>query len=315
MTAVVPSVDVIVVSYADGEAVARCVESVLGSTYAALRVIVVDNASGDGTAGVLARRFPTCRVVETERNLGFGAGCNVGIEISLRDGTDFALILNQDTVVEPTVVGVLVEFLREHGDVGVVGPKTLSTTHAADGRPRRLYAGAWRGRLPLIQDIPGIEQPDAALPDSPFPTDYVWGHGMMLRVAAIAEVGSFDPDFFLYCEDLDLCLRLRRAGYGVWCEPRAVMWHDIPDGARADHSEYWRWLCKVRSIRIFHRKHVGGPAAAVLSLATVLVEAKRLVVRRRFRAARHLLGAYAESLARSDGAGTGRARESSRGGP
>jgi GT2 family glycosyltransferase len=196
-------------------------------------------------------------------------------------------------VVEPTLVGTLVEFLQERPDAGVVGPKTLSTTPAADGRPRRLYAGAWRTVLPLIQNIPGIEQPDEDLPDRPIPTDYVWGHGMMLRAAAIREVGAFDPAFFMYCEDLDLCVRLRRAGHGVWCEPRAVMWHDIPDGARAERSESWRWACKVRSIGVFHRKHARWPAAPLLTLATVLVEAKRLLARRRFRAAGHLLGAYA----------------------
>jgi hypothetical protein len=74
------------------------------------------------------------------------------------------------------------------------------------------------------------------------------------------------------------------------------MWHDIADGARADHSEYWRWEYKVRSNTIFHRKHYGRGRAAVLDLLTVLVESKRLAQRRRFRAARHLLQAYVAGL-------------------
>jgi hypothetical protein len=89
---------------------------------------------------------------------------------------------------------------------------------------------------------------------------------------------------------------MEAAGYEMWCEPRALMWHDIPDGARAERSEPWRWVCKVRSNRLFHRKHYGLVASGILNLLTVLVEAKRLLQTRRYGGARDLLKAYAASL-------------------
>ena len=291
-----PPVAAIVVSFRDREAVSRCVESLLASSYPALHVIVVDNASGDDTVSELGKRFPGCRVIAGETNLGFGGGCNAGIAAAVTDGADLLLLLNQDTVVDCELVERLVACMKDHPRAGVVGAKTLSTTRMPDGSPRRLYAGAWRGVLPLVQHIPGIEQKDSAMPDQPVRTDYVWGHGMMVRASAIAAVGAFDPAFFMYCEDLDLCRRMETAGYEMWCEPRALMWHDIPDGARAEHSESWRWVCKVRSNRLFHRKHYGLAASGILNLLTVLVEAKRLLQSRRYAGARDLLKAYVASL-------------------
>jgi hypothetical protein len=298
-----PRVHAIVVSYKDKEAVARCVRSLFESSYLALRVIVVDNASCDGTVEQMRQRFPGCRIVAGVRNLGFGRACNAGIEIALAEGSDFLLLLNQDTTVDRELAERLVAFMQEHPRAGMVGAKTLSFHRMPDGSPKRLYAGAWRTFLPLIQNIPGIEQSDTEIPDSPVRTDYVWGHGMMLRASAVADVGAFDPAFFMYCEDLDLCRRMGSAGYEIWCEPRASMWHDVPDGARADRSEYWRWSCKVRSNRVFHRKHYGRAASVVLNLLTVLVETKRLLQRRRLRAAWHLLAAYAVSRVRDRGYG------------
>jgi len=305
-----PVVHVIIVSFKDKEAVSRCVRSVLASSYSPHRVIVVDNASGDGSVEELETRFPDCRFVAGRANLGFGGGCNAGIEIAVAEGSEFLLLLNQDTVVEPDLIRRLVAFMEAHPRAGAVGAKTYSTESMSDGAPKRLYAGAWRTFLPLIQNIPGIEQADTEWPEQPVKTDYVWGHGMMLRAAAVAEVGLLDPAFFMYCEDLDLCRRMRSAGYEIWCEPRALMWHDVPDGARADRSEYWRWVLKVRSMGVFHRKHYSRVASGVLTLLTVLVESKRLVQRRRVRAARHLLRAYAASLVRLEDIGSDGPRDS-----
>lgn len=291
-----PLVHVIVVSHNGRAAVSRCLRSVFASTYPNVRVIVVDNASEDGTVDVLRGLAGACSVVANASNLGFGDGCNVGLESAVAEGTDYALLLNQDAWIDPALLETLVAFMTGHPRAGIVGPKTYSSTPTAEGAPRRLYAGAWRTFLPLIQNIPGIERADATDPDRPIETDYVWGHGMMIRAETLGEVGLFDPAFFLYCEDIDLCRRVKKAGYEIWCEPRASMWHDIPDGARADRSEPWRWAHKVRSTRLFHRKHYSRAASGALTLLTVLVEAKRLVQRRRLPAARHLLRAYAASL-------------------
>lgn len=291
-----PSVYAIVVSYRNPGAVIACVRSLRASTYPDTRVIVVDNASGPDTVLSIQTELPGCRVVTNPRNHGFGRGANVGIEIAITEGADFVLLLNQDTVVDPHLVRWLVDWMLHEPRAGAVAPKTLSSMPSGEGAPRRLYAGAWRSVLPLIQNIPGIEEADTTVPDRPLRTDYAWGHGVLLRASALKEVGAFDPEFFMYCEDLDLCRRLASAEFEVWCEPRAVMWHDVVDGARGEGSEYWRWVFKVRSNGVFHRKHFGRGRSGILNFLTVLVETKRLVQSRRLAAARHLLGAYGASL-------------------
>ncbi|MBP7145997.1 MAG: glycosyltransferase family 2 protein [Acidobacteria bacterium] len=291
-----PAVAAIVLSFNGRAAVVRCVESLRGSSYPRLDVIVVDNASTDGTPDEVERRFPGCLLLRNGQNLGFGAGCNVGMEAALDRGAELLFLVNQDTYVDRATIATLAKFMGEHPRAGVVGPKTWSSQPMPDGRPKLLYAGSWRGRLPLSQRLPGIEQADAGQFDRPSPTDFVWGHGMMLRASALRAVGLFDPAFFMYYEDLDLCRRMQAGGHEVWFEPRAVMWHDIADGARGLTSEPWRWECKVHSAGVFHRKYHGAAAAGVLTALTVLQEARMLLRAGRSLAARHLFGAYVRDL-------------------
>jgi hypothetical protein len=297
-----PPVDVLVLTYNDREAAVDCLESVLRSEGASIRVTVVDNASEDDTVPEIRRRFSECNVVVNEQNLGFAGGCNRGLELALEQGAEFVLILNQDTRVAPDLVARLKSFMLDLPAAAVAGARTRSFRPMPDGSPRLIYAGAWRRRLPLRQRIPGIEESDRGVPDLPVRTDYVWGHGMFLRCSALREVGLFDPAFFMYYEDLDLCRRMEEAGHEIWCEPRALMWHDTPDGARAIESERWRWEQKIRSSDIFHAKY-HGRAAKLMTALTVLGEAYELIRTGRIGAARDLTRAWAAALLRPAGPG------------
>jgi GT2 family glycosyltransferase len=296
MNATVPSVAAIVLSYNGRDDVLSCVGWLSGSDYPRLRVVVVDNASADDTVAALAARYPACTVLRNGQNLGFAGGCNVGIRQALEAGDDFVLLVNPDTAADPHLVARLVAFMEAHPRAGVVGPKTHSYQVMPDGSPKLLYKGAWRRTLPLRQNIPGIESGDAGEDEAPRRTDYVWGHAMMLRAEALRRTGPLDAAFFMYYEDLDLCRRMEAAGFEVWCDPRAVIRHDAPDGARGLRSERWRWECKVHSTRVFYRKHYGRLASLVLTPLTILGEAQELARTQRGAAARELLAAYARSF-------------------
>jgi hypothetical protein len=287
-----PVVWVVVPSYNACRAVVGLLDSLKAATYPGLRLLLVDDASRDDTVAEVRRRFPACRVLANPENRGFGPTCNRGFELALAEGAEHVLLLNQDTRVAPDMVTHLAAFLESHPRAAIVAPRTYSTLDLPDGRPRLLYAGAWRRSLPLRQRIPGIDRAGTRAPSDPVETDYAWGHGMLLRAAALRATGLFDPAFPMYYEDLDLCRRMKAVGFEIWCEPRAVMWHDIPDGARATCSEAWRWAAKARGTLVFHAKHYGGWRAPLLSLATFAVELAVLLVHGRFRAAYHLaLGA------------------------
>lgn len=297
MTGDLPPVAAIVLSYNGRDDVLSCLGWLSASDYPRLRLIVVDNASADDTVAAVSARFPACTVLRNARNLGFAGGCNVGLGHALARGDEFLMLVNPDTAADPGLVSRLVAFMLSHPRAGVVGPKTHSCQPMPDGSPKLLYNGAWRRTLPLRQSIPGIESADAGYDDRPRRTDYVWGHAMMLRAETLRRTGLLDAEFFMYYEDLDLCRRIEAAGWEAWCDPRAVIRHDAPDGARGLRSERWRWECKVHSTRVFYRKHHGRLAALVLTPLTILGEAQELARTRRAAAAGELLAAYARSFA------------------
>jgi len=283
--------EAVILTFNGGAAAVRCLESVRASSLDNLRVQVVDNASTDDTVTRIKAAFPGQEVTVNSRNLGFGAGCNVGIKTALGRGADYILLLNQDTLIETDAAAKLISFMEGHPAAGICAAKTLSMQPMPDGSPKLLYAGAFRGALPLRQRVPGIERADPGGQTSPIPVDYAWGHGMLLRADTIRRVGAFDPAFFMYWEDLDLSTRVRQAGQEIWCVRAAVMWHDAPDGARAVSSEYWRWFFKARSMAIYHRKHCGPVRAPFVSALTVCSEALQLLRQGRFRALSHQLKA------------------------
>ena len=280
---------VVIPAFNGGEKLLSCLHSFLHQTAEATApIIIVDNASSDGSVAEAQRRFCALEVIRNESNLGFGIACNQGINLALKQGAEFVLLANQDTIASDDLLEKLLTSARECSRAGVIGPKTLSFDPMPDGRPRLAYAGAWRCILPLRQRVPGINQADSGAVTAPLQVDYVWGHGMLLRAAALKKVGLFDPGFFMYYEDLDLCDRMKSAGWELWCDPRAVMWHDVRDGARALNSELWRWRHKVQSARYFHRKRFTPVTSELLTAATIILEALSLLRNRHVRAAGHL---------------------------
>ncbi len=285
-----PSTVALVLTYNSRDTIEACIQSLLDCTYSGLQVRVVDNASTDTTVELLRLKFDQLHITEMDQNLGFAAGCNLGIEAALTDGADYIFLLNPDATVAPNMMTTLVEFMETHPQAGAVGPRTFSTTRAEDGAERLLYAGSFHGMLPLRQTVPGIGMADDPHRcEAPLQVDSIWGHGVLLRASTCKSVGLFDPAFFMYYEDLDLCRRIKSEGFELWCEPSAIMWHDCPDGARAFESEDWRWRYKAHSMGIFHRKHYGALLGRCMSFCTCLLEAAQLFRQGHWRALRHQL--------------------------
>jgi len=283
-------VAVVVPAFDGGPALLRCLDALCSSSIAPASVILVDNASGDGSIGRALERHPGLLLVEHDANLGFARACNAGIERA--GAADLVFVVNQDAVVARDTLERLALFMAGRARAGAVGPRTLSLAPLPGGAPRLLYAGSWRTWLPLRQRVPGIERADPGGAGGAVRVDYLWGHGAMFRREALRQVGGFDEKYFLYYEDLDLCARLAAAGWELWCDRGALMWHDLSDGARAGRSEAWRWRRKVQGMRLFHAGRHAAPAAALLTGLTVLAEARQLLCHGRFSAARHLIGAW-----------------------
>jgi GT2 family glycosyltransferase len=217
-----PSVGVVVVTWNARETVEACLASV-PSTAA---VTVIDNGSADGTADIVRRAAPSATVIANEDNRGFAVAVNQGIAAA--GEVDFVLLLNPDATLAPGALDALVAFAQRQPDAGLVSALIVDeaggTERFAGGVEPSVGAVAIH-ELGLRSIFPGRSL--YRVPDDSAPTRFDWVAGtcVLARRSAIEDVGELDERYFLYCEDIDWCRRMREAGWEVWVEPGARVVH------------------------------------------------------------------------------------------
>jgi N-acetylglucosaminyl-diphospho-decaprenol L-rhamnosyltransferase len=287
------TVGVVIPAHRGGTALLEAIGSLVAGELMPDWIVVVDNARDDDSVDRAVAAFPAIETVRNGRNLGFGRACNQGIERLRARGAEFIFLLNQDATVDPGTLQSLRSLARSHPRAAAIGPKTISSVAFEGERPILLYNGSWRTALPLWQRVPGVDRVEHSSDLQPVEVDFAWGHAMLLRGPALDEVGTFDPAFFMYYEDLDLCDRLRSAGWQIWCDRRAIARHAIADPSRAERSELQRWRWKRESGRHYCRKRWSWPLADALWLASTGRELASLCRRRKWTAAVQLVRAMA----------------------
>lgn len=246
-----PLVYAVVLNWNRREDTLGCLESLTRVDYPNLRLLVVDNGSSDGTPEAVSCQFPDVGLIVNDRNLGFAAGCNVGIRYALDRGADHVLLLNNDTLVDPAVVDHLVSLAGP--DVGMVAPKIY---YAAE--PTRLWSiGGMRHPLTIEKTGDACGQVDAGQWEDVLERDYFVGCVLLISRRLLTEVGLFDERFFMYYEDSDLSLRARRAGFRLLLSPQAKVWHKVAVSSGGSDSPNERYLM-ARSSVLFFCKHVRG---------------------------------------------------------
>jgi len=241
-----PDVDAIVVNRDGGDALFRALASLERQTGAAVSLLVVDNASREDERARIAREAPAARVVGFSRNLGFAGGANEGIA---RTRSRFVLLLNNDAVLEPDYVARLAARLELDPRLAAAQGLVLSE----DGRRVDSAGLEWNRRG---EAVPVLSGEDASLaPREPFEVCGVSATAALYRREALEAVaaggGVFDGSFFAYYEDVDLSLRLRRAGWRCVCDPHAVARHE---GSRTGRRTPFRrafWTARNRWRTLF----------------------------------------------------------------
>lgn len=253
---------VIVLNWNSPEETIACVDSVRESTTSALRILVVDNGSTDDSLDQFARYLgDRVDIVESEENLGFAGGINLGVERAISAGAQSLLILNNDTIIDQAMIRHLIHTAADHPRAGIVGP--VIRLYDDPGRVWRIGDREYRW-LPVP-----LRLPESALSKAggdPLRVDYVTGCGMLVRSRVFETIGLFDSDHFMYFEDADFCRRARQAGFGIWLDPKAEMWHKVSSSATRQkpamrYAEAW-------GRAQFYRKHPHGclPAFTLLYL-------------------------------------------------
>lgn len=192
----------------------RCLGSLEACTYEQLHIVLVDNASTDGSVALARRLSPRVEILQNPVNLGFCEGNNAGIAYALERGADYVALLNNDTYCEPDWIERLVEVGEAVPAIGVLGPVQL----VFDGSDFNTWTTS---ALPHLLD--SLRAHDRA--GASFPVDWVEGSCLVAKRAVFDRVGHLDPIFFTFFEEIDLCRRARAAGFQVAIVPSSKIHH------------------------------------------------------------------------------------------
>lgn len=269
------AVSLIIVNYNAGHYLQACVVSVLDQVD---EVIVVDNASNDDSMVRLQAAFSDdwrLKIVRNRDNLGFAAACNIGAGHST---CRYLFFLNPDCVLEPKSVSRLLRVLDDSPAVGMVGGLLVNPDGTEQAGGRRAVPTPWRslvrafglsrfaGRWPrLFFDFHLHKQP---LPTHPIEVEAISGACMVIRREAMQDVGAWDEGYFLHCEDLDLCMALRRKGWKIMFVPDARVMHDrgVCSRSRPIFVEWNKHRGMMRFYRKFFRHQYPGPLMWLVAL-------------------------------------------------
>ncbi|MEM9117984.1 MAG: glycosyltransferase family 2 protein [Cyanobacteria bacterium P01_F01_bin.56] len=219
-------VSVVIVNYNGGTVILDCLASIFQHLDSVKTdVIVVDNASQDGSPDGIERKFPQVQLLRQSENLGFGAANNMGVKQALGR---YLFLLNSDTLIQQNIMPVLLNKLESAVDIGIVGPQLLNP----DGSFQLSTAyeiGLW-GEWRTLQVVRKYRQPAnrpalARQYDTDQSVDIVVGAAMLMRRSHFRQIGGFDETFFMYFEESDLCQRFRDAGYRVLYTPDVSLIH------------------------------------------------------------------------------------------
>jgi GT2 family glycosyltransferase len=229
-----PTASIIVVNYNGREFLEDCFRSLSNLDYPSYEVIMVDNASTDGSVGYVTERFPWVKVIGLESNHGFSGGNDVGVEHACGK---YVAFLNNDVEVEPTWLSELVEGIEEDEKIASCGSKMLFYE-------RRNYVNHAGGAVTITGagfDI-GFMMEEKKVYNKPKFVGCTSGGAMLVRKGVFCTLGGFDPDYFAYFEDVDFCLRAWTAGYKVKYMPTSVVYHKFGGSFGTDSSPFKMFL-------------------------------------------------------------------------
>jgi hypothetical protein len=282
---------IVIVNYNVIDLLRDCLKSVYASTGVSFEVCVVDNASPDGSADMVAREFPQVQLIRNQDNVGYAAANNLGLRFfgfrdqgsgirdqglgigdqdAIRDrryaigDTRYALLLNPDTIVPPDAFAKMIQLMDQHPDLGIAGPKLVRSDGSLDLACRRSFptpeVSFWRMTY-LSKIFPrtklfgryNVTYLDA---DQPAEIDAVVGAFMLVRGQAIEQAGLLDEIFWMYGEDLDWAYRIKQQGWKVYYYPSVVVQHV----KRASSGQSNAGAAKAkyefdRAMWLFYRKH------------------------------------------------------------
>lgn len=279
------SVCIIILNWNSHKDTIECVESCRTLDYAPYEIVLVDNASGDGSENILRESFPSLKLIQTGANLGYAGGNNVGIRYALEENADYIWLLNNDTVVTPHALNTLVAHAETAPSIGMVGSKILSYFE-----PSRLLSAG--GRIEMntgVTEHIGFGCEDRGQFDQSSDCGYLTGCSLLVKRRVIEDIGLMNEAYFLYFEETEWCLKAIGKHYRLIYAPESIVYHKESVSVRKIAGLMHYYLTRNRlyflqrnGIRVQWRKRVAGDVNSLL----------RCIKRKEILAARYILKAY-----------------------
>jgi N-acetylglucosaminyl-diphospho-decaprenol L-rhamnosyltransferase len=229
-----PDLSVVIVTWNSARFIGPCLGALQANTACSYECFLVDNSSSDDTVAIVRRDYPWVTLLEPGRNLGFAAANNLALR---RAAGRSLLLLNPDTEVQPGALAAMLALLDRRSAAGAVGARLLNSDGTLQFSTFRLPTAATLAWEYFLRDLRRLDDPRAgryAAADYAVerPVEGLLGACLMLRRQAVEQVGILDERFVLYCEEVDWCIRLRRAGWELWYTPAAEVFHHSGQSAK-----------------------------------------------------------------------------------
>lgn len=242
-----------------------------------LEVIVVDNASSEDEATLIEQRYPQVKVIRSKENLGFAGGNNLGIKAALGK---YLFFINNDTFLRPQTSDLkhLIERLESDTKIGMVCPKIR---FAWDSCPIQFAGYTPLSRITLRNKAIGYGEEDLGQYDNAHSTPYAHGAAMMVKREAIERAGLMPECYFLYYEELDWSMMIRRAGYEIWYEPTCTIYHKESQATGQESSLRTYYITRNRLL--FAKRNQQGATKYLTYLYLIALVASKDVLKQTFR--------------------------------
>ena len=273
----IPVVFVVVVTYKGEQWYDRCFSSLMESGIP-LKVVVVDNASGDGTVPYVKEHFPDIHLIESDKNLGFGGANNIGIRYAMDHGCDYCFLLNQDAWIEPETIAELIRISQAHPEYGILSPVHLNK--------EKTNIEKW-----LLQRLDDFRTTDSSLFDDLFfghlkdvyRTKYVNAAAWFMPRKTLETIGGFDPIFFHYGEDDNYINRVLYHGLKIGICPRLQIVHDNDRPRPLYDSREHEVLMLIEYTNVKHHHDIEAEMRHYLSKAfKSFIKGRKVVARNHF---------------------------------
>ncbi len=260
-----PLVSIIIVNYNTRQLIKDCIKSIYdrvkGVSY---EVVVVDNASSDGSQEMIKQEFPEVLLIANDKNAGFGVANNIGAS---RCSGSYIMFLNSDTVLPEDTVTILLNFLRSKPKAGIVGPAVV----LPDGKPQPKTCGNFPGPRIIFNDafflselfgknelFSGMHIKTDQIKGEVLEVDWISGVCMLMEKSAFWEVGGFDPRFFMYSEDIDLCWKFKKKGLSIFRLNTSKIIHHCGASSKTDNQKIKNSILQQRNLLTILSKNLGN---------------------------------------------------------